>query len=365
MENAAVLAAGQTITLPLAASQGGTALSTAPANGDFLVGNASSGFDLKNATQARIALGVVSATDSIASTLLDARGDLIVASAADTAAKLSVGSNGTMLRATSGATTGMEWGAPAGYIWGLTISNNVASAASVADISLGEAASSSTTHSSRAILSLTSGFVKRLDTTWAAGSGNGGRTSSQAIANGTWHVCLIRVAGVDDVGFDTSATCANLITDHSATHVRRIGSLLRESGSIVSFVQDGDLFQRKTPILDVATNSIGTSAVTRTLSVPTGVNVLARFNSVSTQDSAPVSFYFSDLAVNDDAPSLTVAPLSSEGRGSIASAFDFASSHQVRTNTSAQIRTRGSASSAVIYLRIATTGWIDTRGRLN
>jgi len=211
LENAAVLTDTQTIPIPLPANQGGTALSSSPANGDFLVGNASSGFDLLNATQARASMAVLSTTESVAQSLLDARGDLIVASAADTAARLAVGANGAMLRATSGAVTGMEWGAPAGYLWGLTLSNNAASAASVADISLGEAASSSTTHSNRTILALTSALVKRLDTTWAAGSGNGGRTSSQAIANGTWHVCLIRVSGVDDVGFDTAATCTNLM----------------------------------------------------------------------------------------------------------------------------------------------------------
>ena len=47
----------------------------------------------------------------IPATLLDAKGDLIVASAADTAARLAVGTNGHVLTADSAEATGVKWAA--------------------------------------------------------------------------------------------------------------------------------------------------------------------------------------------------------------------------------------------------------------
>lgn len=49
------------------------------------------------------------AASGIPATILDAKGDLIAASAADTAAKLTAGTNGRVLVAASGETTGLKW----------------------------------------------------------------------------------------------------------------------------------------------------------------------------------------------------------------------------------------------------------------
>lgn len=51
--------------------------------------------------------------DFIAETLVDAKGDLIVGSAADTAARLGVGANGQVLTVDSTQTLGVKWGDPA------------------------------------------------------------------------------------------------------------------------------------------------------------------------------------------------------------------------------------------------------------
>ena len=61
-------------------------------------------------------------TTKIAKSLVDAKGDLIVATADNTPAKLTVGSNGTLLVADSGETAGVKWSAS---VSGLTVNNSV------------------------------------------------------------------------------------------------------------------------------------------------------------------------------------------------------------------------------------------------
>jgi hypothetical protein len=48
---------------------------------------------------------------AIPNSILDTKGDLIVASSADTPGKLAAGTNGYFLKANSGATLGLEWAA--------------------------------------------------------------------------------------------------------------------------------------------------------------------------------------------------------------------------------------------------------------
>ena len=48
----------------------------------------------------------------IASTIVDAKGDIIAATAADAVSRLAVGANGTVLTAASGQATGLEWATP-------------------------------------------------------------------------------------------------------------------------------------------------------------------------------------------------------------------------------------------------------------
>lgn len=52
----------------------------------------------------------------IAATIVDAKGDLIAATAADTVARLAVGSNGQVLTADSGQSTGLKWGPGPGLV---------------------------------------------------------------------------------------------------------------------------------------------------------------------------------------------------------------------------------------------------------
>jgi hypothetical protein len=79
--------------------------------------------DLKGGTTGQV-LAKASGTDmdftwatdasGIPATIFDAKGDLIAASAADTAARLAVGTNGQVLTADSAEATGLKWVTPAG-----------------------------------------------------------------------------------------------------------------------------------------------------------------------------------------------------------------------------------------------------------
>jgi hypothetical protein len=75
------------------------------------------------------------ASAGIPKTIVDAKGDLIAATAADTVARLAVGSNDQVLTADSTAATGMKWATPTAPASGATlISRTTFSASSSVDI---------------------------------------------------------------------------------------------------------------------------------------------------------------------------------------------------------------------------------------
>lgn len=60
-------------------------------------------------------------SNAIQNAIVDAKGDLIAATAADTPARLAVGTNGQVLTADSAESTGMKWATPATSASGLTL----------------------------------------------------------------------------------------------------------------------------------------------------------------------------------------------------------------------------------------------------
>jgi hypothetical protein len=72
--------------------------------------------------------GTVTVTNSMA-TAIDAKGDLVPGTGADTFARLAVGANGTVLTADSAEATGLKWATPAGGGKVLQVVNTVVNAA--------------------------------------------------------------------------------------------------------------------------------------------------------------------------------------------------------------------------------------------
>lgn len=217
------------------------------------------------------------------------------------------------------------------------------------------------------MMSLGSAYTKTTSA-WAVGTGNGSLDTG-SIANNTWyHVYVIQRpdTGVVDVLISTSATSPTLPTNY--TLFRRIGSL-RTNGSAqwVLFSQLGDEFLWNASVSDVSANAPGTAAVSRTLTVPTGVQVWAKFNAIYRNVASGAAGYplFSELDKSDEAPgpnSVANGYLSYNAAGGVTAG---GLAYTIRTNTSAQVRSRISASDTNITLYILTQGWIDRRGKDN
>lgn len=241
---------------------------------------------------------------------------------------------------------------------GLTLSNG-ADATNDVNIASGSCVSDDGT----TIMRLSSAVTKQLDAAWAVGTNQGGRDTG-SISDATWHVWLINRpdTGVTDVLLSTSATAPTLPANY--TKKKCIGSIVRASAAIRSFKQTGNRFTYDTPILTLDAQNPGTSAVTRTLDVPTGVVLLADisvgFHAGSTAGAAFVSSLDSvDSAVQNPLTASLTLPMDVSTTAG-ASSWDFTRKY-VKTDTSAQVRSRVSTSGANDRIGIVTYGWIDPR----
>jgi hypothetical protein len=268
----------------------------------------------------------------------------------------------TAVKITNGVITAakMATGAitlPLNYLSGCILSNDTDTDHDI-NITAGEARDAA----DGADLVLASEQTKRIDASWATGGDAGGLSSSLTLGNNTWyHVHLITVSGTVEVGFDTSVTAANLVTDHSASSYRRIGSVLTNgSANIIGFTQDGDEFLWNIQVEDVDTSNPGTSAVTPTLSTPLGVKVRAICTFLF-EDLTPTGvtyFLVTSPDQTDSTPTVSIHDVETD------TTFKRAQfSKTVRTNTSSQIRYRSEESAGDVSVDIQTSGWLDRRGK--
>ncbi len=251
---------------------------------------------------------------------------------------------------------------PRSYLAGLTTSNDTDTDHDI-NITAGECKDSANAVN----IVLSSEITKQIDASWVAGDDAGGLSSSLWDLNSdaaidTWyHVHVIVVSGTVGIGFDTSVTAANLVTDHSATAYRRIGSALTDgSANIIGFSQVGDEFLWDALVTDFNAANPGASAVTRTLTVPTGVKVLAKmiYSHSDASPSSSNSSLVTSLDQDDTAPTGVIYHTRVSADSEVASTEVL-----VRTNTSGQIRTRNEISESGIINNGITFGWTDRRGR--
>lgn len=237
-----------------------------------------------------------------------------------------------------------------GFISGLILANNATDAVNDIDIAAGSAADAN-----GYIMNLASGITKRLDASWAVGTGNGGLDTG-SIANGTYHLWLIQRSdtGVVDVLFSSSASSPTMPTNYDRK--RRIGSIIRVSAAILGFHQNGDIFSLNNVVADASAVAYpNTSEQTVTLTVPTGIQVRARINAhLGGAGSA-------NIAWGPTWQTLVAANVSSQS-GNISTNKTLL---EIETNTSGQIKTATSSTTGGPTYSIGTFGWIDTRGRLN
>lgn len=254
---------------------------------------------------------------------------------------------------------------PPGYIYGNTIGNGISTPNTELDVGAGLCTASDNL-TPLSLLANTAGLTTGL---WQAGDAKP-KLDAGAIGNNQWwHVFIIGlpVAGTPttlaDILFSLSPTTPTMPAGYTAK--RRIGSFRTDGAAhILTCRQDGDYFVWGTPVLDVNATNPGTAAVTRVLTVPTGVSVHALFNAQlhqATTSLANLFAIFTDLAESDVTPASQSGALAS--LGNFQQPNDVWASLKVRTDQAASIRSRLFASDANTVLSVSTYGWYDTRGR--
>ena len=242
---------------------------------------------------------------------------------------------------------------PQGHIAGLTLSNDTDTDHDIA-IAAGECADSGHDY----LMKLSATLTKQIDAAWSAGDDAGGMFTG-SVANDTWyHVFLIRKDsdGSIDAGFDTSVSAANIPSGYTA--YRRIGSILTDgSANILEFMQEGDNFYWRAPVSDYAAAAQnGTPSASLTLTVPTGIQVVARV-AVALGSSAGTSRYL--LVLNPDMTDLAASSSNySIQTSDSAAGYSAGQVVQVKTNTSAQLKYNATTTNIAIFM---TQGWIDAR----
>ncbi|WP_298255843.1 hypothetical protein [Bradyrhizobium sp.] len=238
------------------------------------------------------------------------------------------------------------------YLAGLTLST--AGSSATFSIAAGIAADATAAD----VMTL-SASISKTTLAWASGSGNGGLDTGTIAASTWYHAYLIKDVTTQAVDVLISVSASAPTMPGGYTLKRRIGSIKTNGSSQwILFHQNGDEFLWDAALQDVTGSAnLGTSALLSTLTVPTGVEVNAIIAAAAGIGGSSVTVAITSPDAADAAPSGQYAEI-------VSASGAFASCQvNVRTNTSAQIRSRSSLANTNYF--VLTRGWIDRRGRDN
>jgi len=254
-------------------------------------------------------------------------------------------------------TTSFNTPLPRNYIDGLVLSNNVTDSDHDLDIAVGVCRDFGNSFN----LELSSAFTKRIDATWSAGTGNGGRASTLSLSAGQWyHVYAIGdTSGNLDFGFDNSATAANLLSDSGYTLYRLLGSIQTDTSSnIRAFTQIGNYFLWDNSRSGHTSTSIPTSKTNFSVLTPSGRQTMAhvRVEIGAAPSATSVYVFHGDHA--DAAPSGSGVPQTGRDLYVDGTNDTVSSVEMLRyTNTSSQLAYRANTAGGDIGVR--TIGWYE------
>jgi hypothetical protein len=267
----------------------------------------------------------------------------------------------------AGATKKALLGAPYGYISGLIATNNVTDPDHDLDISVGHCRNAANT----ADVVLSVAMTKRFDAAFVAGTNQGALGTAVSIpTSGTLHVFAITNNTTGDVDFlgDTSVTGANVPAGYTVQ--RRISSYRTDSSANFIAVKPieiggGSVYvaydvQRAGDIADTSVSSVARE--TYSITVPTGIKVLAKFTAQLLNPDSSGGLKFFDLATSDAAVPIDSGTVSLGGAVSSGAAITgvrYAGEFEVMTNTSGQIGARAIATGTDLYAN--TIGFTDFR----
>lgn len=200
-------------------------------------------------------------------------------------------------------------------------------------------------------------LTKQLDAVWASGTVQGGRDTG-AIADGTWHIYVIRnpTTLVVDVLFSLSVTAPTMPSGY--TQKRRIGSIVRRTATIIQFKQIGDYFQLITPTIDIndSQTTVGQEFTLPLASIPAGLKFWTDVTAFAYNTAQLTTVAITDPDLGTAGGVANVYSPSASINGS--------SSFCVWTNTARSIFSRTVyAPAGITHTSVVVRGYWDRRGK--